>query len=95
MKIKCEKCGFEDIPENFNGIMSWGSERKDLLRKIYIECPICNTQAFFQHFKVDTRNQLSVSHRFVATLEEAKTPEEAEKVYLEKLRKAREEYSKP
>lgn len=44
MKIKCEKCGFEEIPENFNGVMT--IEKESLLRMIYIECPICNNQAF-------------------------------------------------
>ena len=95
MKIKCEKCGFEEIPENFNGIMTYGTENEQLLRMIYIECPICNNQAFFQHFRVDTRNVLSVSHLLTPSLEEAKTPEEVKKKYAEKLKELRSKYSNP
>ena len=95
IKVSCDHCGFEDIPENFNAFLKYGTEHNQLLRMIYIECPICTQQAFFQHFQVDTRNCLSISHLLAATLNEAKTPEEAKQVYEKKLQALKKKYSSP
>ena len=103
MKIKCEKCGFEEAPENFHGIIQKRADETDYPRKrvmwmVFIECPICNEETFFQHFPTDIPDGqacLSSSHLLNVSVDEAQTREEAEKLHWKKLQELKSKYNTP
>lgn len=90
MKIKCEKCKFEDIPENFSAYKYVSTVSDTAIEYIYIECPVCGNVAFFQHFALPA--QKSISHLLIPNSDLASKPEEALKEYEEKLEKLKKRY---
>ena len=51
--IKCVKCEYEDLPENFNAIQRYVKNDPGIpMRVIEIQCPNCDNQLFFTHFAI-------------------------------------------
>jgi len=103
--IKCNDCEFEEAPKNFHVAQSFVKNGDGLQRQIYIICPICEKLIFFQHFDYNAEYEKSLrdnvgtyqiccSRLIAATLEEAKTAEEAREVSIRKLKELKEKYRK-
>jgi len=63
MKIVCGNCGFQEAPENFHAVYEI-----ETLQMIYIVCPKCGNECFFQHFRlpIESGNAMSMSHLLCA-----------------------------
>lgn len=63
LMIECQNCKYKDLPENFNGFLSYGPNEhpgeNGLLVLITLECPVCQSQQFYQHFKVGGEMQVT------------------------------------
>ena len=68
MKIKCEKCGYEDRMENFHALFYMSempkSSGKEYQQNIYMACPKCGDYDFCQHFAYpfSSKIEMSASH---------------------------------
>jgi hypothetical protein len=47
----CENCGFSEKIENFNSLLNTAKMPNGfMIRTIYIECPMCNTQIYLNTY---------------------------------------------
>ncbi|MFA5365816.1 MAG: hypothetical protein WC325_11605 [Candidatus Bathyarchaeia archaeon] len=97
MKIKCDKCEFEDIPENWNALIY---KIDDDNFNFYLLCPVCDTEYFVQHagqIQGIPENSfiIAFSHLFACTLEEAKTSKEAKELTNIRWQEFRLKHNKP
>jgi hypothetical protein len=55
--VECMSCKYKDKPDNFNAFLSYDMNKHPgefgIQMLLTIECPVCLTQQFFQHFSVD------------------------------------------
>jgi len=57
--FRCVKCGYEDLPENFNGIQCYTPNSPGVpMRVIRLQCPNCSNALFFTHFTIYTNPEL-------------------------------------
>jgi len=100
-KIRCEKCGFEDKPENFTLFAELDKESSIML--FYIQCPACDHLEFLQHLTVECVSGLinekyakcvSMSHLFKVSIEECEDPELAYNLMLKKIREFKRKYGR-
>lgn len=84
MKVKCDKCDFEELPENYHSLCQYYRNQWN----IFLVCPRCGEHYFIQHFGSVNPNyfNFSSSHLLCAPMTEVKTRTEAIEYYEGKLK---------
>ena len=90
IKIKCENCGCEDIPANFSAILS--RDISNGVDGIWIQCPVCQMNEFYQHFTIQQSPKIAMSQIYTSQMKDAKNPKDAMKIYNKALKALRKKY---